>query len=131
MSDHPNVAHVRDAIAAFNEGDFERYQEFFDPDVTWHVGGRHPLAGSYRGRDQLFDYFRRVREITSGSLSVEPVEVMANDRHAGVIARVRAEREGRSLDATLAQAFRLGGDGQFVEYWAMAEDQETLDRFWS
>jgi hypothetical protein len=30
-----------------------------------------------------------------------------------------------------AQAFRMNADGKFTEYWALADDQDAVDAFWS
>jgi uncharacterized protein len=131
MAEHPNVARARAAFEAFDRGDFAAYRQVFTEDVVWHVGGRHPLSGDYRGRDALFDYFDRVRQLTGGSLRTTPEDILADDAHCGVFTRVTAEREGRKLDVVQAQAFRVNEEGKFSEYWALAGDQEAVDAFWS
>jgi ketosteroid isomerase-like protein len=131
MAEHPNVTRAREAFEAFNRGDFARYRQSFTDDVVWHVGGNHPMSGDYRGRDALFDYFERVRQLTGGSLRTSPQDILADATHCGVFTRVTAEREGRQLDVIQAQAFRMNADGKFTEYWALADDQDAVDAFWS
>jgi ketosteroid isomerase-like protein len=126
-----NLTRAREAFDAFSRGDFQAYRNYFADDVVWHVSGNHPLSGSYRGKEALFEYFDRVRELTDASLRVEPESVSADDGHVGVFARVTAERDGRRLDVTMAQAFTVDADGKWTEYWAMANDQAAVDEFWS
>jgi ketosteroid isomerase-like protein len=131
MAEHPNVARARQAFATFNRGDFAAYEQFFTDDVVWHVGGNHALSGDYQGRDALFAYFDKVRQLTGGSLRTAAQDILADETHCGVFTRVTAEREGRQLDVVQAQAFRVNADGRFSEYWALADDQEAVDAFWS
>jgi uncharacterized protein len=131
MAEHPNVARAREAFATFNRGDLEGYRRYFTEDVVWHVGGNHPLSGDYRGRDAIFEYFAQVRELTGGTLRSETQDLLADDAHVGVFAHVTAERQGRRMDVVLAQAFRVNPEGYFTEYWALADDQDAVDAFWS
>ena len=106
-----------------------------DPDRhlvrVWHVGGDHPLSGDYRGRDALFQYVGKVLELTGGTLTAEPLDILVNDRHAGVFQRVTGERDGRKLDVVLAQALTFDDDGRWSEYWALADQQDEVDAFWA
>ena len=131
MDEHANVARVREALDTFARGDLDGYREYFADDVVWHVGGQHPLSGDYRGRDALFEYFNKVRELTGGTLKVEPSEILADDSNTAVFARVSAQRDGRNLDVTMAQAFTFDADGKWSEYWAFSSDQPSVDAFWS
>jgi ketosteroid isomerase-like protein len=131
MTEQSPASRAREAFAAFNRGDFATYRQSFADDVIWHVGGNHPMSGDYRGRDALFAYFDQVRQLTGGSLRTTPQDILADEAHVGVFTRVTAEREGRRLDVLQAQAFRVNADGKFCEYWALADDQEAVDAFWS
>jgi ketosteroid isomerase-like protein len=130
MAEHPGVARARASIETFNRGDMVGARDFYAEDVVWHVGGNHPLSGDYRGRDALFDYFDRVREMTGGTLSLEPEAILASDQHTAIFMRVVGRRGGKSLDVTLAEAFTVGPDGRWTEFWSLADDQEAVDAFW-
>lgn len=131
MADTPNLGRAREAFDTFDRGDLEAYKDFFADDVAWHVSGTHPLSGSYRGKDALFEYFGKVRELTHGSLRIQPESILADDSHVGVFARVTAQRDGKSLDVNMAQAFTVDAQGKWTEYWAMADDQAAVDVFWT
>jgi ketosteroid isomerase-like protein len=132
MEEHGNVGRMSDALEAFNRGDLETYREFFDDDVIWFVRGTHDMAGTYRGVDALFDYFARARQVTGGSLRIDPIDIVADDRHAGVVARVRGSRDdGRTLDVEMTEAFTFTEDGRVREFWALAAEQPVVDAFWA
>jgi uncharacterized protein len=131
VEEHPNAGRVRDALQAYDRSDFDALRSFLSEDVVWHVGGHHPLSGDYRGRDAVVEYCKRTQEAAGGTLRGEVLEILVNDRHAGVFNRVTAERGGRSLDALLAQAITFDDEGRWTEYWALADEQDDVDAFWA
>jgi ketosteroid isomerase-like protein len=131
VEEHPNVERIRDALAAYNRGDLESMRSFLAEDVVWHVGGNHPLSGDYRGRDAVFDYYAKVRDLTGGTLTLEPLDILANDRHGGIFMRVSGQREGKTLDVVLAEALTLDESGRWAEYWALADEHDKVDAFWA
>jgi uncharacterized protein len=66
MTEHPNVARIRDGYAAFGKGDFAALDQLFADDLLWHERGRNQLAGEYRGREAVYGFFARLMEITGG-----------------------------------------------------------------
>lgn len=131
MAEHPNVPKIRDALEVYNSGDHDAMRGFLAEDIVWHVGGSHEMSGDYQGVDAVVDYFSDVRKATAGTLQVEPVEVLANDRHASIFMHVTAHRDVRTLDVLLAEALTLDAEGRWSEYWALANDQDAVDAFWS
>jgi uncharacterized protein len=129
--EHPGVLNARGSIDAFNRGDMEALRDFYADDVLWHVAGKHGLSGDYRGRDELIAYFKRVLDLTGGSLKLESEAILASDQHTAIFMRVTGTRNGRSLDVTLAEAFTVGPDGRWTEFWSLATDQDAVDDFWS
>jgi uncharacterized protein len=131
MTEHPGVARAKASIDAFNSGDMAALREFYSEDVLWHVGGKHGLSGDYRGREELFSYFDRVRDMTGGTLTLEPEAILASDQHTAIFMRVSGNRDGKTLNVTLAEAFTVGPDGRWTEFWSLADDQDAVDAFWS
>lgn len=131
MAEHPGATRAREYLDTFATGDLDALRGFYSDDVLWHVGGSHPLSGDYRGKDALLGYFRKVREMTSGSLTLDAEAILASDRHTAMFTRVRGERGDKKLDVLLSQVLKVGPDGRWSEYWAAAADQDQLDRFWS
>jgi ketosteroid isomerase-like protein len=49
MSDHPNVARMREGYDAFAKGDLAALRELMTEDIVWHLPGHSALAGDYEG----------------------------------------------------------------------------------
>ena len=122
---------ARTLLGAVSGGDIGALTKQLTDDVEWHVGGDHPLSGNYRGRDEVRAYHERVAALTGGTLRLEPTDVLASDRHLGIFVRARAQAGDRTLDARLVEAVRLADDGRWAEFWALADDQDAVDEFWT
>ena len=118
-------------LAAYDTRDRDAMGAALADDAVWHVGGAHRLSGDYRGRDAILDYFETVWMETADTMKLAPLEVMANDRHGAAFLHVTAERHGQPLDVVLAEEFRFDEDGRILEFWAHANDQAAIDRFWA
>lgn len=125
------VGRLEEWLAAYGDSDRDTMAASLADDAVWHVGGTHPLSGDYRGREAILGYFDTVRRETGDSMRLEPLEVLANDRHGAAFLRVTADRQGRQLDVVVADAFRFDADGRILEFWAHATDQAAIDAFWS
>lgn len=127
---HPNVERLRAFLDAYTADDAERIRNALAEDAVWHVGGTHRFSGDYRGRDAIIEYFQRVGSETSGTLHLEPIELIASDDRGAAFLGVTAERAGEHLDVTMAEAFQFDDEGRIREFWAHATDQAAIDRFW-
>ena len=127
---HPNHERLQAFLDAYRAKDRDRVGEALAEGAVWHVGGTHQFSGDYRGREAILDYFERTVAETAQSLRLEPVELMADDRHGAAFLRVTAARGEKRLDVTMAEAFRFDEDGRITEFWAHATDQAAIDAFW-
>lgn len=125
------VGRLQAWLTAYGDHDRETMLDSLAEDAVWHVGGTHRLSGDYRGREAILGYFDSVRRETADSLSLQTLEVLANDRHGAAFLRVTADRSGRRLDTVVADAFRFDDQGRIVEFWAHSADQAAIDAFWS
>jgi uncharacterized protein len=131
VDDHPGKERVQEYLTLLGQGELDKLGDFYTDDVVWHVGGDHALAGTYRGRDALLDYFARVRELTDGTLRVEPEEILTSDKHTVMFSRTTAQRDGKRLDVLISQFFEVGKDGRWSQYWALADDPAAVNAFWA
>lgn len=127
---HPNVDRVQAFLDAYAASNHDALAQSLSPDAVWHVGGTHRFSGDYRGRDAILDYFDTVARETGGTLTLHPLEVLANDARGAAFPEVTAERAGQRLEVTMAEAFVFATDGTIVEFWAHANDQSAINRFW-
>jgi uncharacterized protein len=125
---HPNEELVRRGYRAFEAGDLDTLREQLDPNVVWHVVGRGPLAGDYRGIDEVFGFFGKIVELTGGTFELDVHDILANDEHAVVLVRARGERGGKKLEDPQAHVLHVK-DGKVTEFWGHAWDLYATDEF--
>src|SRR5712664_3804542 len=106
LMEHPNVQRLREQLDAWNAGDPQKMRQFFAEGAVAHFAGKNALSGTYRGWEQMLPMFGKALELTEGTLKGEVLDVMADDTHGLVLYRATAERGGRRLDVTLANAFK-------------------------
>ena len=127
---HPNTDVLRRAYEAFNKGDLDTLRSLFSPDVIAHVPGRSPLAGDYKGVDEVFGLFGRLNELSGGTFASEVHAVLADDEHGTVLTKVTGERAGRRLSTNDIEIFHFQ-NGKISEFWSLSEDMYGQDEFWS
>lgn len=126
MAEHPNVQLLRKGYEAFSKGDMDTIDQLFADDIVWHEGGRNPLSGDYKGKDQVFALFGKLLELTEGTLKIDIHDVVANDEHAVALVTLSASRNGRSFSGTSADVFHIR-NGKAVEFWDNVTDRFGLD----
>lgn len=130
MADHPNLELLRRGYAAYGAGDLDTVNELFADDIVWHVAGRSPLAGDYRGKEEVFGFFGKLQEMSEGTSRVEVHDSLANDTHGIALVTESATRSGRSHQGRASHIFHFR-DGKVAEYWDAQTDQYSADEFWS
>ena len=131
MEEHPHVEATRRGYEAFAKGDLDTLRELLSEDIVWHVGGSNPLAGAYKGHDEVLGLFGRFAQETGGTLRIATHDILANDEHVVVLAQVTAERGGKHLDQRVTYVHHANAAHQTTEFWAFFEDSAAVDDFWS
>lgn len=132
MAEHPNIARLNKGYEAFAAGDMDTLRDLFADDILWHVPGNNPLAGDYKGRDEVFGFFARVAQETGGTFRLELHDVLSNDEHAVALARVSGERAGKRLDGQPnVHVYHVNDEGKVIEFWGFSQDSSKIDEFWS
>ena len=127
---HPNEDRIRQGYEGFAKGDLQALDGLFADDIVWHVGGRSPLAGDYKGTDEVFGFFAKLMERSGGTFRVDVHDILANDEHGVVFVHSRGQREGKTLGDNTLHAFQLE-NGKVKEFWGYPGDQYAVDEFWS
>jgi uncharacterized protein len=130
MADHPNAVRSREAYEAFSSGDMAKLQDYFDPNIVWHVPGNNPLSGDYKGFDQVMEFFGKLMQETGGTFKLDVHDILANDEHTVALVEATAERNGKRLSQKVAHVFHQT-DGKVTEFWGFAEDTAVGDEFFS
>jgi uncharacterized protein len=130
MSHNLNVEVIRNVYEAFEKGDTAVLEEIFADDIEFHVPGRHPLAGDFHSKEQVFEFFGRLADRTERTFSVDVHEIMGSGKWVTALVTVRGQRPGKTLAAHEAHAWRVVGD-KAAEFWSLTADQYAEDDFWS
>ena len=127
---HPNEDLVRRGYEAFATGDMATLNELFADDIVWHSPGRNALAGTFRGKNEVFGNLQSVMEMTGGTFKLDIHDLLADDEHGVVLVGVTAERNGKTLKDNTVQVWHLK-DGKATESWLHPGDAYASDEFWS
>ena len=125
-----NAELLRRGYEAFAKGDIPAVLAIFDEDITWHVPGRSPLSGDYRGHDEVVGFFATAMELSGGTLRVQLDEIIGDGDKVVALTTVTAERNGRSWSSPEVHVWRMP-DGRAVEFREFQGDQQAEDDFWS
>jgi ketosteroid isomerase-like protein len=131
MAGHPNEDLLRKGYEAFGKYDLETIQALFADDVVFHIPGKNPVSGDYKGKDEVFGFFAKMLTLSDGTFKTEAHDVLANDTHGIVLAHNTAQREGKvPLDINETAIYHID-DGKVVEAWFFNASDYTDDEFWS
>jgi uncharacterized protein len=121
------LARQRDMYAG---GDLAAVEELLAEDVVWHVPGTSPIAGDYRAREAVTEYFRLRRELAGGAIRVAKGGEAHHEEALVQLADGRAPLGGREVVWRTAGVYRVA-DGRIAEAWLVPLDQEHFDRVWA
>jgi SnoaL-like domain len=106
-------------------------EQLLAPNIAWTVPGDNRIAGSYRGLAEVFDYFRRRRDLAGRTLQMKRRDVLVGDGH-----RVAALTDGlatiRGVDHRWSTVGLYDVVGrQIAACWLLPLDQRAFDAIWS
>ena len=125
-----NAQLLRRGYDAFAKGDIPTVLGIFAEDIAWHVPGRSPLSGDYRGHEEVVGFFTKAMELSGGSLRVELEEILGGGARIVALTTVSAERHGQAWSSPEVHVWRFQ-DARAVEFREFQGDQSAEDEFWS
>ena len=130
MRERGNAAVVREIFDAFARKEGFALRGLFAEDAVWSVPGHGVMAGTYRGRDEIFRFLARLPKETDGTYGSELVDVLASDSRAAAFYRARGTRRGRTLALDQVLLFTLE-DGRVTRVLALPTDSDAFEEFWA
>ena len=125
-----NRSLIEDAYAAFGKGDIPLVFQALHPDILWHVPGRGPLSGDYRGHEEVLGFFEHFMALSGGTFRIRIDDVLANDERVIVLVTESAQRNGRDWSSPQVHAWTVK-NGKATVFCEFQGDQQTEDEFWS
>jgi uncharacterized protein len=126
---HSLEATIREAYAAFGRGDVDGYLRPCTDDFTFNVPGRGGISGTWMGKRGLYELAGKAMAITGGTFNEEVEDVLANDRHAVVLARHRFTRDGASRDYRTAHVYEIR-EGKLTQCFEQPRDPSSFHDAW-
>jgi ketosteroid isomerase-like protein len=96
------------AYDAFSRGDIEGVFAFFAKDILWHIPGRGPLSGDYRGHVEVQGFFQHFMELSSGTFRLQVDHILAEGDVVVVLCTDKAQRGNRSWSSQQVHVGRYG-----------------------
>ena len=121
---------VRHWYEAHERGDIDDAAELLAPQVVWHVPGRSPVGGEYKGREAVAEALQTFRERTGGTFHSELIDLLSSASTVIALVRNTGRRGDRLLDSRQAFQFDVAG-GRIAEIWIYVDDLYAVDAFWS
>jgi ketosteroid isomerase-like protein len=110
--------------AMYAGGEGEPLRALLDEAVEWHVPGTNPIAGTYRGVEEVFGYFVRRRQLASNSLRLHPGEILVGDsEHVAVLTDGSAVLDGVEHRWSTLGLYRIH-DSRIVACWLLPLDPQ-------
>lgn len=115
---------------AFAAGDIPAVLSLFAADIDWVEPGSSPLAGRYRGPDEVSGFFAQLARGSGGTFHLEVHDIIADGDQVIALVTEHADAGGTTLAAPAAHVWRVSG-GKIAEFRNYYHDQESVDEFWS
>lgn len=128
--ENANAASLRASFAAFERQDLDAIRASMSDDVVWTMAGSSPLAGVYRGWDEVLGFFVKLAELTGGEVSNGMVSVVADDGHGYALFDSTSTVAGERATHRLL-IITEGKDGIAEKVHEVALDQASADAHWS
>jgi ketosteroid isomerase-like protein len=126
---HPNADLVRNGFEAFATGDMAVLDQLIADDATWHTPGRNPLAGDFKGKEEIFGSWARLRQETD-SFAQDIHAILADDDHVVALVNATASRGGKTVEWQQVLVFHVV-DGKATEVWGASSDPYAFDEMWA
>jgi ketosteroid isomerase-like protein len=117
-------------MEAFQRKEGFALRECFADDAVWHVPGGGVMAGTYRGRAEIFRFLGRLPKLTGGTYRSRVIDVLASEERGAGLYRATGEREGRAIDIDQLLLFTIR-DGVVTEVLALPSDPAAFEAFWA
>ena len=122
-----DIETLRLGYEAMNRGDLDGALRVAHPDIEWKTADRHPLAGTYRGHDEVRRFFEETREAFE-EVTVLPEEFIQCDDRIAVFVLMRS----RPMDSSVAVEIRIAHlwtmrDGKAARCEVFPERERALE----
>ncbi len=106
------------------------WRDHVSDNIGYHLPAHTVVGGEFRGKAAVREAFDAIFRRSEKTFKSEILDVTSSDRHAAVLVRATAHRNGKSLDSKQVHVFEIVNQ-QITEIWIYAYDRYMVDDFWS
>jgi ketosteroid isomerase-like protein len=124
---------VRNFYAARARRDWTAVHDLLAADVVWREqDGSKDYSGEHLGRDTVAELLVKFDQITGGTFTLEPLDLISTAEHVAASVRWRAERGSTQVQGNDLAVFRIA-DEHIAEAWFFPDgfDPQALSRVFS
>jgi ketosteroid isomerase-like protein len=125
---HPNEKLLRDAYAAFGQGDIAPFLDACADNVTITVPGNTPGSGKF-SKAEFPEWIMGVLEPTGGTFREEILELTANDDGAILLLDHQFDRDGKHRQYFTAHVVQFT-DGKISSWTEMPGSLHEFEEAW-
>ena len=112
-------------------GSGDALAQILAPNIAWTVPGNNRIAGTYRGLEEVFSYFRRRRDLAGRTFQIARRDVLVGDGR-----RIAALADGYATIRGIDHRWATVGlydvvDSRLTACWLLPLDQRAFDAIWS
>ena len=101
-------------------------------DVVWTIPGASPIAGTYRGIDEVCAYFARRRDLASGTFRMNRRDILVGETpRVCALTDGTATLGGREHRWSTVGLYDVTEDDRICACRLLALDQQAFDAAWS
>lgn len=119
---------VRALLEALERRDVAAIGGLLADDVVYHFPGRGPVAGTYRGRDEVLGLFGSFARLFDGPLEMRGHDVVASEAHVLDLATYTGSRSDQSFTWNTVRLYHVDAD-RISEVWLMIGDVYAFDEW--
>jgi ketosteroid isomerase-like protein len=117
--------------AFYTGGDDGPVRALLADDVEWHVPGANAIAGDYRGREAVLDYFARRRDHADSTFRLHTRDLLTGDGdHLAALTDGTATIAGAERRWSTVGLYRVRDD-QIAACWLLPLDPGAFDEIWA
>ncbi len=107
------------------------FHQLLASNITWTVPGDNRIAGTYRGLEEVLDYFRLRQDLADHTFQMRRRDILVGDGD-----RLAALTDGFATIRNLDHRWSTVGlydliDQQIAACWLLPLDQRAFDEIWS
>ena len=126
-TEHPNVARLRTAFAAFGAGELDVVLDEMADDCTWINAGSSPIAGAHQGREAITQMFVQLFTLTGGTYTASLISAFADDARAVAVYDATATVAGETETLRWVLTDEFDASGKIRATHVFCYDQAAAD----